>query len=1380
MRIMKLLLIGLVFLASVSLSFAVPEIAYTNFARTTGGGLVLESTVDVRITIFNSGSKVFQEVFTAVPTNGYGLFTVKLGTGTPVSPYLPNVYDDLVAVNTLNVQAETNDGGGYRFVQLSPLLNTALKNEEAAGIVTLNDAYLNGETIEILDGTPIDLTGTGLIQSDATIAAINANGNKTLTTKEYVDNGIANVADNPFLVYQDASAELPNSKILNGEANVINFNATTATLSILNNGISEPKLKMANDPVNGYIIKWNGSDMTWVDPTVFTAAPVSGDGTAGNPITLDYNWPMFLNGINLDLEYDATLKVDPTNGLGIDLAHANSWTANQTFSSVDINGGTIDATVIGATTPAEGTFTTLVVNSTADIGTDLTVGGYATIGDYLDVAGNTTTNTLDVEVDATVGGDLDVAGNTTTNTLDVVSNATVGGDLDVTGTTTSALFVGQLDKEIVNGDGIALFMYDNTADATVAFDYNFYNEWFVTQTISPTADEPALIANNTGFFNKTSTTTTSFALQGYAQGQVATIPGFPTVAQGLTGIGEYTGAAPSTNMVIGTVGLTDPGIGIVAVGVYGGSREDNNVANVGTVGHAYNDAAGLQDMNHGVVGMVSLTPGANAEIAAALSLNLNSGVTGINLGANANDYAGYFIGKVNVTGNLASNSLNVTTTANVGTNLTVGGLTTTNTLDVTTDAVVGNDLAVVNDLGVGNDASVGGNLVVTGTTTSLLFIGETNFDIQDGAGIADFTFNNLGDAIVAVDYDATLEIDGSDKLGLDLDHENSWTVNQTFASVDINGGAIDNTIIGADVAALGYFTTVYASNDVIATDKVEGKYLSTTNYLNAAAGGVRIGEDDANLNGWLKFKNAGIDVIQMGETADDGQYGIRVNDNAGNFRTGLGWDETLNTWGIGTGDGTDFAGLNFTTNNTVDEARIIVLDGGMPAFLVDAEGDVTANTYTGELVNKLTDGAGIVDFTYDNLGNAVVSVDYDATLKIDGADKLGLDLAHSNEWTALQTFRDLTSSNDIATPIVDIYGAVSITGEAGNADFLTFENVDFLLDGDAVIAGATYFMDNVSIDLNLDVTGDVTANTYTGELVNKLEDGAGIADFTYNNLGAAIVAVDYDATLNIDGTDKLGIDLAHSNTWTADQLLNATAAQGNNLIAAINLGTANTLFGDVVKHDNTLKVTASNELALNENAPFNFTNIIAFNPVSGPAATFTSTDATAPTVTIENTDPSGVALELVGSSEETTALEITTGGLNIGAGQFIVSSNSGLTGVEPNGPSITINNNGDGVSENGGALEILLGHTAFSYTQVADQADLSDLPYTVIEITLTADLTVTNLPGFDFGAEKHGTIIYIVNPDNVDVITLPGTLGTIGPKAAAQLVYTAAGWIRIN
>lgn len=61
--------------------------------------------------------------------------------------------------------------------------------------------------------------------------------------------------------------------------------------------------------------------------------------------------------INATLSY-----VDATPALGINLNNANSWTAAQTFSSVDINGGTVDGATIGATSQSTGVFSTLTVD----------------------------------------------------------------------------------------------------------------------------------------------------------------------------------------------------------------------------------------------------------------------------------------------------------------------------------------------------------------------------------------------------------------------------------------------------------------------------------------------------------------------------------------------------------------------------------------------------------------------------------------------------------------------------------------------------------------------------------------------------------------------------------------------------------------------------------------------------------------------------------------------------------------------------------------------------------------------------------------------------------------------------------------------------------
>lgn len=147
MKRFNILIFGIVFLMATSLAQALPEIFYTNFARTTGGGLVLNSTVSVRITIYDGATEVYKETFAGVATDEFGLFTVLVGDGTPVAPFNAAMYDALIASNGLNVLAESDAGDGYRFIELRSLLTTALRNAEVQGIVTLQSAYDAGNEI---------------------------------------------------------------------------------------------------------------------------------------------------------------------------------------------------------------------------------------------------------------------------------------------------------------------------------------------------------------------------------------------------------------------------------------------------------------------------------------------------------------------------------------------------------------------------------------------------------------------------------------------------------------------------------------------------------------------------------------------------------------------------------------------------------------------------------------------------------------------------------------------------------------------------------------------------------------------------------------------------------------------------------------------------------------------------------------------------------------------------------------------------------------------------------------------------------------------------------------------------------------------------------
>ncbi|MGE3801702.1 MAG: beta strand repeat-containing protein, partial [Candidatus Kapaibacterium sp.] len=98
-------------------------------------------------------------------------------------------------------------------------------------------------------------------------------------------------------------------------------------------------------------------------------AVVSIDGAGHLTQTSTTDLSTVLSG-TIAVSRNATLVGNGTSGspLGINLANGNTWTALQTFSSVDVNGGTIDGTAIGGTTAALGRFTVLRSSGTTELG----------------------------------------------------------------------------------------------------------------------------------------------------------------------------------------------------------------------------------------------------------------------------------------------------------------------------------------------------------------------------------------------------------------------------------------------------------------------------------------------------------------------------------------------------------------------------------------------------------------------------------------------------------------------------------------------------------------------------------------------------------------------------------------------------------------------------------------------------------------------------------------------------------------------------------------------------------------------------------------------------------------------------------------------------
>ena len=171
----------------------------------------------------------------------------------------------------------------------------------------------------------------------------------------------------------------------------------------------------------------NTSDLNVTDDLVVTDdLTVSGDVQFAQTLGV-FGLATFSDDINQTIGNTATLPVLNTTTFSA---------SSSTLATVDINGGTIDGTTIGATGSSTGRFTTLAsdsvdINGGAIDGTP--IGANTSAAGTFTTLGATTVNATD----GNITNDLDVTNNTTTGSLNVTGNTVLSGDLTVSGTTTT-------------------------------------------------------------------------------------------------------------------------------------------------------------------------------------------------------------------------------------------------------------------------------------------------------------------------------------------------------------------------------------------------------------------------------------------------------------------------------------------------------------------------------------------------------------------------------------------------------------------------------------------------------------------------------------------------------------------------------------------------------------------------------------------------------------------------------------------------------------------------------------------------------------------------------------------------------------------------------
>jgi hypothetical protein len=226
----------------------------------------------------------------------------------------------------------------------------------ADGAIELNNLEIDNQTITGLS-TNADISivpnGTGNVNLDAdTVRVGDSAANATITS-----NGAADI-----IINTNAGSNSGSITIADG---------ANANISILNNGTGE----------------------------LVVSGPITTSGAAN--LVLDTNGGGNSGSITI------------ANGANGDIDITPNGTGEVNIAKVDINGGNIDGTTIGASSAAAGTFTNISTNGTVSItGTSTGAMNNVAIGGTTAAAGTFTT--VSTSGNVTVGGDLTVNGTTTT------------------------------------------------------------------------------------------------------------------------------------------------------------------------------------------------------------------------------------------------------------------------------------------------------------------------------------------------------------------------------------------------------------------------------------------------------------------------------------------------------------------------------------------------------------------------------------------------------------------------------------------------------------------------------------------------------------------------------------------------------------------------------------------------------------------------------------------------------------------------------------------------------------------------------------------------------------------------------------------------------
>ena len=255
----KLLTItAILLLTSLVYGQAPQALNYQAVARTADGVIIPTQNISVRFSILDvsvTGTTLYSETHT-VTTNSYGLFTLAIGRGTPVTSTFSNINWASGTDKFLKVEIAPAGGSNYQLQGTTQLLSVpyALYSEKTRLLAGNNTISItNGNTItgNYQAGTGINIAGNTISHNFVAGTGIGINGNV-----------ISNTATNQWLphangIYYPASGSLGNVAIRT---------TPTPQIAFISNG-SVPGVIEGNAALFTSNSTWH-TNVVWLDSTL--------------------------------------------------------------------------------------------------------------------------------------------------------------------------------------------------------------------------------------------------------------------------------------------------------------------------------------------------------------------------------------------------------------------------------------------------------------------------------------------------------------------------------------------------------------------------------------------------------------------------------------------------------------------------------------------------------------------------------------------------------------------------------------------------------------------------------------------------------------------------------------------------------------------------------------------------------------------------------------------------------------------------------------------------------------------------------------------------------------------------------------------------------